>query len=1380
MRKLLPEGFILAVAVAALVSLAGAQSAKDFFDKGTALETGGKYAEAVAAFDRAVIFDPSFAEAFRHRGLCKSRLGDDTGALADYSRAVKLDPRNARAWNGMSAIKIRAKEYDLAFVYAVRAIDVDPKLSNAYINRGVVKEHQADFGGARADYDKAIGLDDNSAAGYFNRGLLRKKQNDFGGAIDDFTKVISIDKTYVKAYANRGDILGKIGEFGGAEADLRTALNLDPKNKDILTRMGEIQKQLEGQTRPSIKPQAAAAKKPLGKEGLRTASTPPAPATKPPSLPAVAPPPPADFNLPTIPFKPDQPCATAQLKVAGAPWQKAPATEKTRLPAGIEPADIPALPAVMEISRARYAGAVAAAKEGLRILYGPLSEAEAEKFEMMWAPLFDFPSPDIIDYLNTLNPLLVRYLAGREALARAGILFNSLIYEMGVVVGYGEESAFRDSLDMAGRQTEFILSLQTALTRLGGEIAALGNPPNPLQAKCEARRKHEKAIEAANVEAAAPGEIWEGTYLARFDPAVKAGTIKYYSKLEDEFGLRPGTIGVPMADLEFGRQPVVIMVMLRPELKSHDVFGLNGLRGICLDYSDYGPGLTAQSLVPENQTLKLEIYEPGNPAVLRKSSDGSSIPEAWTMAGATRLGNAIGAMRKAASADPANLGLRFNGEWSTDVALVQKQIENVLTFNKRRAAVLAAGQKYGEKPNPSAVTGERFSAFRSLLDESERIFAGAEAAETPSPSPRQEASEKAAAEAVREEIAYRKSMIELLKRNLEMEYKDLASEKDAKRKEAYAFRVLQIKSDIQAEQDLIASYETGKVVHTRSAFESYAHEKLLEDARREAVESDATWRISQRIDRQINLLPWDQRAAKKEQVHRLLDAKTVASGNLEKARKVASALNKEVEGYWAGQAARNEEAAVDAEQSEFYAKLAVMAAGMVFVGMSGPAFVETFGPAAGATIWAPTISGACYGGVTGYVEGGPGEALKQSLAWSSTLGFMTTEFYDGAKNAYNAPGGNLKKAFAGGVTQAGTAYLTGKAFEYGANLLGRGAQALFGKGGTPTTLRQFEDARFNQDLKDAKSLVGFYQEKEFQLLKARANNPPGSAVIQKAETEVQQLAASVNSSYHAKLYLKNEGAPGARRAFNRRIDAFYDEMMPGFLANLENKGYKMKRSDFTPMRNASSEGSVSMDLDLALNENSRTVILKDGEPVKLDQFMPEAQQALDQAYHAVTRTSAKRSSINLTTSIHSESFSDTRLLKHGVDFSQIKPEDIAQIGKVIQNKTINIEADPALSPVAKVQAGCRESNKEIGNMLLPYLEFKIKSAKTPAEVAEFRQAREHWSNIREKFVGLSQASSDGHKIWQLEQEISLLTGGKSARQTINELSGVFVNLSKSR
>jgi hypothetical protein len=652
--------------------------------------------------------------------------------------------------------------------------------------------------------------------------------------------------------------------------------------------------------------------------------------------------------------------------------------------------------------------------------------------------------------------------------------------------------------------------------------------------------------------------------------------------------------------------------------------------------------------------------------------------------------------------------------------------------------------------------------------------------ESQKPSPQQEASQKAAAEAVREEIAYRKSVIELLKRNLEMEYKDLTSEKDQERKEALAFRVLQLKSDIQAEQDLIASYETGQIVHTRSAFESYAHEKLLEDARKEAAESDATWRIAQRIDRQINLLPWDQRAVKKEQVHRLLDAKTVASGDLEKARKVASAMNKQVEGYWAGQAARSEEAAVDAEQSEFYSKLAVMAVGMVFVGMSGPAFVETFGPMAGVTIWAPTISGACYGGVTGFVEGGPGEALKQSLAWSSTLGFMTTEFYDGAKNAYNAPGGDLKKAFTGGVTQAGTAYLTGKAFEYGANLLGRGAQALFGKGGTPTALRQFEDARFNQDLKDAKSLVGFYQEKEFQLLKARSNNPPGSAVIQKAETEVQQLAVSINSSYHAKLYLKNEGAPGARRAFNRRVDAFYDEMMPGFLANLETRGYKMKRSDFTPIRNASSEGSVSMDLDLALNENSGTAILKNGEPVKLDQFMSEAQQALGQAYHTVTRTSASRSNINLTTSIHSESFSDTRLLKHGVDFNQIKPEDIAQIGKVIQNKTINIEADPVLSPVAKVQASCRESSKEIGNMLMPYLEFKIKSAKTPAQAAEFRQAQEHWTNIREKFVGLSAASSDGHKIWQLEREISLLTGGKSARQTINELSEVFGKLAKSR
>ena len=1367
MRKSLSVPILLVLFGAVLLSASGGEKAKDAFDRGVALEKKLDFAKALSAFDRAIALDASSAEAFRHRGFCKSKLGDEKGSFDDYLQATKLDPRNAQAWSGLASVRIRAKDFDGAEVYVNKALDLDPNLDDAYVNIGIIRYWRGDLAGAAAAYDRAIALEP-SAAAYFDRGLLRERQKDLQAAVEDFTRAIKADSKYYRAFYNRGKVLMVLGDLRQAEKDLKKALELDPKNASTLAKLEELKGLRQGGGRPAPVETPAAGGRSIPAPSGKPSAAPADPAAAPLPTPATL-----DLNAPTIPFKPDEPCAAASLNVPGAPWTAAPAVEKAKLPAGVEPAEIPALPAISSISRARYAGAVTAAKEGLRILYGPHSEPEEKKFEALWASLYDFPSQQIIDYLNKLNPLLVRFLAGREALGRAATLYESLMFEMSLAVGYQEKDAFEEILAYARSQRDVIQSLQAGLARLGAEIAALGNPPNPLQAKCEARRRHQKAVDALGGEPAGPATagVWEGIYQAPFAPAAKEGSKKYFGRIESEYGLAPGTIGGPMSETEYGPQPVLALVMIRPELKSHDAFGLNCLRGVCIDWSNFGPGLLTSSLVPSGQTLSLPIYEPDNPARLRPQSGEGAIPEAWTMATAQKMTKALGGLKRAADGNPNS---RLYLDWGTDLALVQKRIDEIVTFNSRRTAFLAAAQKYAQDPSRSTNNIERFSVFRALIEKALASGSGAVvAAAKPAP---QESGAQAAQAALKEEIAYHESLVLLLRKSLEREYADLAKETDPERKKALAFRVLQYQSDVQAEQDLIASYQTGRIVHTRSAFDAYAHEKVLADARREAAESDATWRISQRIDRQIDLLPYADRAAKRDQVHRILSPKVVASGDLAKARSVAGALNKQVEGYWAGQAAKSEEAAIDAEESEFYAKTTVMAAGMLLVGASAPAFAQTFGETAAVTLWAPTITGACYGGVTGYIEGGPGEAVKQSLAWSSTLGYVTSEFLDGAYKGYTAPDGTLKKAITGGAGQAGTAYLTGKAFEYGASLIGRGAGALFGRE-RPSVQRQFDNARFKQDLDDARSLLKVYQEKEFRLAQARANNP-GSAATQKLEREARELAASLNSSFHAKWLLKYQGAPGARRAFNGRVDAFYDEMMPQLRAELRNQRYDIEGIEFTPMRNASSCGSVSMDLDLALRETPGMIIRKNGKPVTLEVFMADAQKALDKAYHQVTRTSARRSAVNLTTSAHSESFSDPRLLQNGVDFSRIDPADIAQIGKVIRNKSLNIDADPVLSAVAKVQAKCRESSKEVENMLLPYLEARIRTAKTPGEAAELRQVREHWQGIQERMKGIGSELGDPHRIWELEREIGLLTGGSSIQGTIDELSGVFAKLAR--
>jgi hypothetical protein len=640
-----------------------------------------------------------------------------------------------------------------------------------------------------------------------------------------------------------------------------------------------------------------------------------------------------------------------------------------------------------------------------------------------------------------------------------------------------------------------------------------------------------------------------------------------------------------------------------------------------------------------------------------------------------------------------------------------------------------------------------------------------------------------AREAVAETIAFHQSMIELLKRNLAKEEAELSREQDPTRIKQLSFRMIQLQSDIQAEQDLITSYQTGRIVHTRSAFEEMAHERFVESIREEAARVDATRRIAAGIERQIELLPEEMRATMREKARGILDAKSVAAGDVEKARRLAAAINEQLQGYWQNQSAREDEKAIDAQEYEFYANTTVMAAGTMVVGLGSAAFAQTFGEAAALTVWAPHLIGGIYGGTTGLVAGGPVEGLKQSVSWASPVGFMAVSFVEGYQHSAADPNSSLGQRLWNGARQAGAGYLMGKAMQFGINLTTKGALWYFGPksrlfkpvfGPRPTVQQQFAAAKFQQDVDDAQSLINLFKERRLALLQAQQQYPAGSSQIARIEQELRHLAASLNSSYHCKWLLKYQAHPSVRRAFSQLVDQSYAEMTPELIRRLQKMGYDTSNIRFKNIRNASSASSSSMDLDLALRETPGMVIRKNGQPVSLETFQDDAQKALNEAYHQVTGFSGVRSELTLTTSKHKEAFANLKMLKEKVDFGQFTSEEMASIGKVVQVKADKIQDDAILGDIAKLQAKCRESSKEIENMLLKNLRQKL--AKAPAGSAEQKQLQAdigYWEDMLAKFKRISTQTTNPYEILQLERSIRQDTGGKGSREVVADLIQAF-------
>jgi tetratricopeptide (TPR) repeat protein len=244
---------------AALPSLA---TADEYHQVGVELRAQRKWEEAIAAFDKALELDPTFANAFSDRCnvlrstrqfdrgvadcnraieldpslvaayLNRANLYDDHGdfelALADYNRAIELEPTVAVVHRNRGVAYKRHGDVELALADYNRAIELDPAYALAYVSRGGIERERGQFEAAAKDLDKAIELDPAQPIAYVNRGLLRSDQADIAGAVADFDKAIQLDPTYADAYARRAGALIDKGDYETAIADAQRAIELEP------------------------------------------------------------------------------------------------------------------------------------------------------------------------------------------------------------------------------------------------------------------------------------------------------------------------------------------------------------------------------------------------------------------------------------------------------------------------------------------------------------------------------------------------------------------------------------------------------------------------------------------------------------------------------------------------------------------------------------------------------------------------------------------------------------------------------------------------------------------------------------------------------------------------------------------------------------------------------------------------------------------------------------------------------------------------------------------------------------------------------------------------------------------------------------------------
>ncbi|XP_004428986.1 PREDICTED: RNA polymerase II-associated protein 3 [Ceratotherium simum simum] len=216
-----------------------------------------KFAVAESDCNLAIALNRSYTKAYARRGAARFALQKLEDAKKDYEKVLELEPNNFEATNELRKINqalpskenSRPKEADRM----IKSPEGERKQSEEQQNKqqaisekdrgnGFFKEGK--YERAIECYTRGIAADGANALLPANRAMAYLKIEKYEEAEKDCTQAILLDGSYSKAFARRGTARTFLGKLNEAKQDFETVLLLEPGNKQAVTELSKIKKEL--------------------------------------------------------------------------------------------------------------------------------------------------------------------------------------------------------------------------------------------------------------------------------------------------------------------------------------------------------------------------------------------------------------------------------------------------------------------------------------------------------------------------------------------------------------------------------------------------------------------------------------------------------------------------------------------------------------------------------------------------------------------------------------------------------------------------------------------------------------------------------------------------------------------------------------------------------------------------------------------------------------------------------------------------------------------------------------------------------------------------------------------------------------------------------
>jgi protein O-mannosyl-transferase len=195
-------------------------------NRGLALGMQGRFQEAIADFDKAIILDPYYSVAYDNRGMFSGTIGQYDSAIRDFTMAINLDPVDYRAYDSRAVTFEKMGQFEKALDDYNTAVTLNPSFQEAFYHLGILYGKMGLHNEAIQSLNKSIALNPSNVEAYSNRGVMYSLNGQPEQALEDYNKAIALNQNFATAYLNRGNLYLKSGRKDMAFADFQRACAL--------------------------------------------------------------------------------------------------------------------------------------------------------------------------------------------------------------------------------------------------------------------------------------------------------------------------------------------------------------------------------------------------------------------------------------------------------------------------------------------------------------------------------------------------------------------------------------------------------------------------------------------------------------------------------------------------------------------------------------------------------------------------------------------------------------------------------------------------------------------------------------------------------------------------------------------------------------------------------------------------------------------------------------------------------------------------------------------------------------------------------------------------------------------------------------------------